>query len=516
MKKRLFIYTIIILSIGLVCFFTASFYIVRRNSLSIAENRLIEMTQIYAGLFNNTDIAHFVNVGQDSRITVISAEGYVLADSRPLYNNENRISRPEIQAALNNSPAVFTRRSNTLGVDYIYYALKVYYESGDNFVFVRVSISVAEVNAYLYQSLPLLAALLLVLALASFFSVRGVVKQIIIGSENNKLAYILNSIGDGLFVVDESKTITLANAAALRIFGAAPEVVNKHLSNLTNKKKLTEAVTNCIVKGNEALLELKLKGNIYLITIRQLPDTNLTMVALTDVTENRENAMRREEFFTNASHELKTPLTAIKGFNELMALGNKDENIQKYIDGITRETSRLMALISSMLKLSEVENAQVANAIPISLAEIISDVSETISTTMAEKFILFETKGDATILSDPLHIYEVIKNLIENAVKYNSNGGKVSAIIEVKKKKAQLIVSDNGIGISTKNQTRIFERFYRVDKSRTVLRGGTGLGLSIVKHICVLYGWKLSLKSKLGAGTDVVVEFDKVKGVPES
>jgi len=509
MKKRLFIYTILILFVGLISFFAVSFYIVHNNSLNIAKNRLVEMTQIYAGLFNNSvDLAEFVSAGGDLRITIISSDGYVLADSRPLPTPENRLARPEIQAAAEGSPTVFTRRSNTFGVDYVYYALKV--ESGDSFVFVRVSVSVTEINAYLHQSLPLLIILLLVLAVACFFLVRSTVNQVTVGSEKDKLAYILNSIGDGLFVVDESRNITLANSAALRIFDATSDIINKGLNYLTDKKKLTEAITNCISSGSETLLELKLKGSIYLISVRRLPDTNLTMIVLTDVTENRENAKRREEFFTNASHELKTPLTAIKGFSELMSLGNKDESNQKYIAGITRETNRLMSLIGHMLKLSEMENAQTFEPVQISLGNVISEVYETVSTTLEEKSINFKAHGNATVLADPEHVYELVKNLIENAIKYNNHGGKVTVVVERKKRKTRLLVLDNGIGISPKDQTRIFERFYRVDKSRAVWRGGTGLGLSIVKHICVLYGWKLSLKSKLGVGTDVVVEFNRL------
>ena len=514
------------------------------------------MTQIYAGLLNdNTDLAEFVSVGSDSRITIISAEGYVLADSRPFDNSENRLTRPEIQAAAEGSPTVFTRRSNTLGVDYIYYALKV--ENRSSVVFVRVSVSVAEIDSYLYQSLPLLVILLLVLAFVCFFLVRGMANQMImpfslieqklrllsngeyqhtstgksyeeidqitkgiddialvlqssfdaLHSEKNKLAYILDNIGDGLFVVDEHTKITLANATALKIFNTTQDIIHKDLHYLTSKKRLIEAVTSCAAYGKDALLELNLKGNIFLVAVRRLPNTRLTMAALTDVTENRENAKRREEFFTNASHELKTPLTAIKGFNELMSLNNKDEGSCKYIDGISRETNRLMLLITHMLKLSELENAPQIESVPMSLAKVISEVQEAISATVIEKSIKIEAKGDATVMSDPDHIYELVKNIMENAVKYNNHGGKVSVIVKRKKKKTQLIVSDNGIGIAPKDQARIFERFYRVDKSRTISRGGTGLGLSIVKHICVLYGWKLLLKSKLGVGTDVMVEF---------
>jgi two-component system phosphate regulon sensor histidine kinase PhoR len=233
------------------------------------------------------------------------------------------------------------------------------------------------------------------------------------------------------------------------------------------------------------------------------------MIALSDVTEIRENAKRREEFFANASHELKTPLTAIKGFNELTAINNKDDNIRKYIDSITRETDRMLSLIGDMLKLSELENTQSINPVPVPLAKIVNEAVELLSTSINEKSISIEITGDATVTAEPGHIYELAKNLIENAVRYNNQGGHVSVTIERSKQNARLYVFDDGIGISPEEQTRIFERFYRVEKSRSQRNGGTGLGLSIIKHICALYDWKLSLKSKLGVGTEVTVVFNE-------
>jgi two-component system phosphate regulon sensor histidine kinase PhoR len=222
----------------------------------------------------------------------------------------------------------------------------------------------------------------------------------------------------------------------------------------------------------------------------------------------RENAKRREEFFANASHELKTPLTAIKGFGELTAISNKNEKIKKYIDGISRETDRMLSLIGDMLKLSELENTKATSPVLISLAKVIGEVREVLSAAISEKSINFELSGEAAIIAEPKHIYELTKNLVENAVRYNNPNGSVTVKIEKDGKNAKLTVSDNGIGISPPEQTRIFERFYRVEKSRSQRGGGTGLGLSIVKHICDLYSWKLSLKSKLGIGTEISVAFE--------
>jgi two-component system phosphate regulon sensor histidine kinase PhoR len=327
-------------------------------------------------------------------------------------------------------------------------------------------------------------------------------------NEKSKLDYIIDNIGDGLFVVDENKAIMLINDAALEIFSVTPYITGKNINYLSYDKTLIGAVEDCMTQTKNALFELTLNGSIYLVTVKRLPGTELTMVVLSNVTENRENAKRREEFFANASHELKTPLTAIKGFNELTVLSNKDENIRKYIDGITRETDRMLSLIGDMLKLSELENAKSISAVPVTLSKIVDEVSGTVSSAISEKSIIFEVIGEGEVTAEPEHVYELVKNLVENAVRYNDQGGRVSETIESDMKHTRLTVSDNGIGISSKEQTRIFERFYRVEKSRSQQSGGTGLGLSIVKHICALYDWKLSLKSKLGTGTEITVLFN--------
>jgi two-component system phosphate regulon sensor histidine kinase PhoR len=522
----------------------------------------METAQVYARFYSEkADLPSFVNTGNDTRITVISADGVLLADSLPLDFNimENHLDRPEIQAAANGSPATSIRYSETLGVDLIYYAVKI--DDGDSDLFLRAAVPVAKIDTYLHQSLPLLVLLLFVVALACFFFIRGMIHRMTkpmeaienklrslsdgqympgnfagsyeeidkitqnidevalvlqnsfrdLRDEKNKLDYILNNIGDGLFVVDENRIVSLINSAAITIFHVNSDVVGKNLNYLTYNKKLAVAVNDCVSYGKETLFEQTLDGRIFFIAVKRLPATQLTTIFLSDVTESRENAKRREEFFANASHELKTPLTAIKGFNELTAIHNRDENISKYIDSITRETDRMLSLIGDMLKLSELENTREMQPKPVSLFTVVNEVQESLSTAINEKSIKLEITGDALITTEPGHIYELVKNLMENAVRYNDQNGSVSITMESGKRTARLMISDNGIGISPEEQTRIFERFYRVEKSRSQRNGGTGLGLSIVKHICALYDWKLSLKSKLGIGTEVMVIFDVKK-----
>ena len=558
MKKRLFIYTTLIIFAGLLCFFAVSVHISYNNNLSIAKDTVMETAQICAGLYRDeTDLPSFVSVGGDTRITVISPDGSVLADSRPLDVGVlvSHLDRPEILAAANDEPEAHVRYSETLSVDFIYYALKV--SSGDSYVFIRTALPVAKIDTYMFQSLPLLVILLLAVAALCFVFSRGMIGRIAVPfesverrlrllssgeftaapltenyeeidaiiqridevaqvlqdsiaelrNEKTKLDYVMSNIGDGLIVLDDAKDIALINTAALGIFSANQDIVGNNLNYLTNDKTLVETVRDCVNHEEDALFELNTNGRIYLTAVKRLPDTKLTMVVLSDVTENRENAKRREEFFANASHELKTPLTAIKGFNELAAINNKDEGINKYIESIARETDRMLSLIGDMLKLSELENTQELSPAPVSIAKAVYEVLETLSAAISLKAVNVEVVGDGMVEAEPGHVYELVKNLLENAVRYNNYGGRVNVTIESEKKSTWLFVFDDGIGISPKEQTRIFERFYRVEKSRSQRSGGTGLGLSIVKHICTLYGWKLSLKSKLGVGTEVTVDF---------
>jgi two-component system phosphate regulon sensor histidine kinase PhoR len=563
MKKQLFFYIIIIIFLGVFGFFSASVFSVYSNNVKIAKDMVMETAHVYAGLYNEeTDLQSFVQTGTDTRITVIAYDGKVLADTRPLDINtlQNHLLRPEIQAAISGNSESFIRYSETLGTNLLFYALKK--DVGDVYVFIRAAIPVAKINTYLNTSIPLLTFLLFVVALLCFYFTQKIVNRITLplssiekklrslssgvywhddfnpetsfdsydeinkitqninevavllknsfsalSNEINKQDYILNNINAGIFLVDEQKNIALINDSALAIFHANANVSGKNLNYLSYDKQLAAAVEDSLIREKNTIFEMTLDGHIYYTAVKRLPETSLTMIALSDVTENRENAKRREEFFANASHELKTPLTAIRGFSELTSMNNKDENIQKYVESITRETDRMLSLVADMLKLSELENIREIHPVPLSLAKTVNEIRGDLSTAMQEKSINFETEGDALINAEPKDVYELIKNLVENSVRYNNQSGNVFAKIENDKDGARLIISDDGIGISSEDQTRIFERFYRVEKSRSQKNGGTGLGLSIVKHICVLYGWELSLQSKLGVGTEVRVVF---------
>ena len=223
-----------------------------------------------------------------------------------------------------------------------------------------------------------------------------------------------------------------------------------------------------------------------------------TIVLLVDVTYNVKAEKMRQEFTANVSHELKTPLTTIKGFGEMFGSGmiTQKNDVQKYGAMIERESERLLFLINDIIRLSEIEELRTSAQ---SALQILNPVIQ-------RNQIQIQLEGSCLLLrSNESYIRELFVNLIDNAIKYNNPGGTVHISISRVEQQAKIVIADNGIGIPLHAQSRIFERFYRVDKSRSKQRGGTGLGLSIVKHIVDYHDGVISLRSELGHGTEITI-----------
>ena len=560
MKKRLFIYNLIIIICIITIFTAISIAVIKHNIFSYAEDTVVNYTSTYASLYKDgADKNLLAQVDDNVRISIISSEGTLLADSLPIDTvaAENHLARPEIQAALNGSPEVCSRYSSTAGSEFIYYAVKV--TEGDGYVFIRASIPVASSAVYIKTVTPLFLIILAVTCIAYFIISSYIVKRLmrplddikdslndlsngkyspnrlggsyeethqiikeidsintklsdnikILNSEKEKLQYVLQNMTDGLFALDKDNNIVLINNSAMSAFNRSSEILGKNLNYLTFDEGLLSHINEAVNKEQSLIFEEEINNKIYLCTIKAMPGIALTAVFMSDITESKHTRQIREEFFANASHELKTPLTAIKGFNELTAINNKDKSLNKYIEKIDRETSRMLSLISDMLRLSELENARALTPSHIKLGEICTEVRELLADKINAENISVEISGDSTVEAEYKHMYELIKNLFENAVLYNRKNGSVNIRITDKVDHAVLKVSDSGSGISPADQSRIYERFYRADKSRSRKNGGTGLGLSIVKHICNLYGADVTLKSKQGLGTDIIVNIPK-------
>ena len=233
-----------------------------------------------------------------------------------------------------------------------------------------------------------------------------------------------------------------------------------------------------------------------------------TIVLLVDVTYNVKAEKMRQEFTANVSHELKTPLTTIKGFGEMFGSGmiTQKNDVQKYGAMIERESERLLFLINDIIRLSEIEEHSDLLDTQVELRTSAQSALQILDPVIQRNQIQIQLEGSCLLLrSNESYIRELFVNLIDNAIKYNNPGGTVHISISRAEQQAKIVIADNGIGIPLHAQSRIFERFYRVDKSRSKQRGGTGLGLSIVKHIVDYHDGVISLRSELGHGTEITI-----------
>ncbi len=556
MKKKLIIFNTIIVTVALLLMFGLGILVTQNNNYELATQRITELTYIYAG--NYSEEPSFIeNVPDDVRLTVVDATGKVLADSEQadVSNLDNHINREEIIAALNGKPKTVTRYSDTVGKNMLYYAEKV--DTADGYVFVRVSIPVKSVNAYILKTIPLslgiLAAALLCAVLASLFLSSGLIKPLkAIGqslkniesdsftpvlattddqdvnailtdingvgeklhdtirtatNEKERLDFVINNVSDGIVVLDNNGEIGLINSNAADIFGVK-DAVGKQINVLSADESFVSAMADCAENGKNGIFEYSNEKSVYLVAVRRV-ENGLTIAVLSDITATKNAEKTRSDFFANASHELKTPLTSIKGFNEMIALNSNDEAVLGYSAHIEKEIARILVLIDDMLNLSKLENDNTLTPVPLNAEEIALDVADSLSGMAKEKDVEVSVSGGGIVFAEREHLFELVKNLVENGIRYNNAGGKVDVSIDENHGATTIKVADNGIGIDDSNQARIFERFYRVDKSRSRETGGTGLGLAIVKHVAELYGAELSLKSKLGVGTTVTVTFIK-------
>ena len=563
MKKKLILFNVLITSIALVLFFVLGLAVTRNNNISLAEKTVKNYTEIYAQNYNG-NIDFVQETDPDIRLTLVADDGKVLADSRQVNTElmENHFLREEIKSAFNNNPKIAIRYSETTGTELMYYALKV--PTTDSFVFIRVAIPIASIDSYVYKSLPLLVLILFCVVVLSLLLSTKIIKKLLqpfvmvknslqaindgeflrtmpisdydeinamlveindisqkversmteIKEESTKLDFVINNIGEGIFAIDKSFNLCLINIAAKNIFKVKGNLTGNNLNYLTFNKAITKSIEDCLQKKQNTIFQQKINERTYNVTVKNLgkgwqndETAELAVVFLNDITNAKNSENLRSEFFANASHELKTPLTSIKGFNELLQIGNKDAVSEKYIKQIAAESDRMLTLIEDMLKLSQLENIKEPEKAEVDLKKISNEVTESLAPLIAAKKVTVNISGEGTVQAESNHIYELIKNLSENAIKYNIENGKVDISIKSSKNETVFEIADTGIGIEPAHQSRIFERFYRIEKSRTRATGGTGLGLAIVKHICSLYNAGITLKSKAGSGTTITIVF---------
>lgn len=559
MKKKIIVTNVIIVVLALLILFLSGISITKSIYKKQAEERIIDVTNIYAENYSSYDKV-VKNVPKDYRVTVVDKAGKVLSDSETadVSNMENHIDREEIVAALHGKTVAVTRRSDTTNKDMVYSAVKVNL-SADDYVFVRVSTPVDSVNLYATSTiLPnfyVLIAAIIAAVILSVVLTKSLVKPMAeiknslialnngtftpstpsekdpeinkmmseindigaklsdtittVSEDNKKLDYILNNVSDGIVVITADGNIEVMNDNAKLVFGVKNDAISSNYTVLSANEKFISAVSDAVNERINKVFEFTTAAHdVYLTSIRCL-DGGMTIIVLSDITAVKHGEEIRSEFFANASHELKTPLTAIKGFNDVIGMKSKDGDIKTLSAKIDKEVNRVVSLIDDMLNLSKLETTKTPIVEKVDLIAVARDAEESISALARDKNVNIEISGEGTVEMEKDHAYELVKNLMENAVRYNEDGGHVFVSVDEKTDKVTLKVKDDGIGIDEENQSRIFERFYRVNKSRSRETGGTGLGLSIVKHVAELYGAKLTLSSTLGAGTEITVSFKK-------
>ena len=552
MKNKIVIFNIVIVTLALLTVFFSSISINKNAHRKEAEKEIITITDIYAENYSD-DITSTAPAGV--RITVIDADKTVIADSEDssLVGKPHE-NREEITAAWEGTPKVVTRKSESLGAETVYYAEKV--AVGNSFVIVRTAIKVETINEYVFNTLPtyvyVFISVLFVSYIAGILATMNLVKPLeqvkntlaavnngetvkpsfdktqdagvreMLGeitdiseklqnsiktanSEKERLDYILSNVSDGIVVLDDGGIISVMNKVACKIF-CGEGFTGRNYTTLTADEKFRDEIKDAYSLRESRSFEFETDGKTYMVSVSAL-ENSFTVVVLTDITQMKNGERMRGEFFANASHELKTPLTAVKGFNDLISLRTTDDEIKAFTQKSDKEITRLISLISDMLDLSKLETLKNVEAETLDLGKVAAEVKESLSPLAASKKVAVTCVGNGNVKMEREHAVELVKNLVENAIRYNNENGEVKITVSDKNGKTTLTVADNGIGIEEEHLNRIFERFYRVNKSRSRETGGTGLGLSIVKHICTLYGTEISVSSRYGVGTTVTVTF---------
>ena len=492
-----------------------------------------------------------------NRVTLIATDGSVIFDSTATPTEmENHLDREEIREAIEKGEGYSVRRSATISDVNVYYAIKL--SSGS---ILRVSGSAVSVGDLIIRLSPaaffILAASLLLSVLfalntskaitvelekldlehpseqTAYAELRPILKRITDQSRlitkqmeelrlrRHEFESITQNMDDGLIIIDERARILSSNKIASSLLGIAPTEtleqfpLNNTLQRFNADKRVRQVISEALlgIKG-EAFISTEEK--IYrMIAEPVMLDGAVSGVALLmlDETEKEKREELRREFTSNISHELKTPLTSISGFAELIRSGIAGDNVQHFADNIYKEAQRLIILVNDIIKLSRLDGkAPELRFVPTDLLQMAQTVSERLIPLAERNGITFSVNGtNETVTADRGLLEEIIYNLCDNALKYGISGGKVDVTVGKRTDgRAYFTVRDNGIGIPAEQKDRVFERFYRVDKSHSKSIGGTGLGLSIVKHGVACHQGEVSLESEFGKGTTVTVIFPAV------
>lgn len=534
MKKKLVFLQSLLITVILIVFLSLGIVFSKNALISEAEDHTIALTHAYLDSFSG-DVASLHKPDEGIRETILNERGIVLWDSEEDASKMgSHADREEVIAALKNTPKVVQRSSSTFGTEYIYYAETKVLES-EAYV-VRIALMTSSLTRFISSYIPwIIVAGVGAIGISFGFTTFIVSKSLkpLQDVETN-----LESLKEGKPIKKKEyrtydeltgilEDINEVSSDLERLFNAnekEKEKLSLVLSNVPNPILAVNRDGEVLFKNDEARDTLSLfgdrfpetlsleDGKIYYVPsskksylISKTEKDDLILYVLNDITIQIEAEKRRKEFVDAASHELKTPLTSIKGFNELIALESKDPKIQSFSDKIGEASKRMLSVVGDMLSISSLEESEVVDAPLFDLTPVVQQVFGELAPLAKQKEVTYSLVGSGKCPIAEKDAYLILKNLVENATLYNVVGGKVTVNLS----DYSFSVIDTGIGIPKKDQERVFERFYRVDKSRSRANGGTGLGLSIVKHAAAKYSGKVTLTSTPGFGSTFTVSFKK-------
>ena len=479
------------------------------------------------------------------RLTWVAPDGTVLFDTRAdAAAMENHADREEIKEAMTSGTGSSSRNSATLTEQTIYEATRL--EDGS---VLRISVSRATALVLVLGMIQPLAAIALAAIALSAWLAHRMAKRVVeplnkldldkpmdndayeelspllhrihaqrqeikkqvwaLKQKQDEFDQITGNMKEALVLLDAKGRIVSINPAARKLFAADVNCIGEDFLTVDRKQNMRLAVSDTAEQGY-ASFRAKINGREYQFDLNRIDsDGNVHGVVILafDVTEQVNAERNRREFTANVSHELKTPLQSIIGSAELMENGIvKQEDIPRFVGHIRKEASRLVSLIDDIIRLSQLDEGGEMPHEDVSLRVLAEEVCETLADAAKVKDVSLEVAGDDGIVSGVRRLlFEVVYNLCDNAIKYNHAGGNVKVSVAEKGNFIRLSVQDTGIGIAPEHQEKIFERFYRVDKSHSKQSGGTGLGLSIVKHAVQYHHGKIDVTSEAGVGTTVSV-----------
>lgn len=514
----------------------------------VEENQLRDELSLAAAAVEDGGTDYLSQLTADRyRLTWIAADGSVLYDTKTNAESlENHASRAEVSQALATGTGESTRYSSTLMEKTMYYAQRL-----DDGTVLRISISRATVGMIAVGMIqPLLIVLIVALILSGLLA-RRLSRRIVdplnsldlehpldndayeelspllkrihrqhveiqmqlreLREKTDEFTQITGSMREGLVLLDEHGSILSINAAAQALFGADAQCVGRNFLTIERSHEISAAIQAAAADGHSEV-RAERAGRVYQFDISRITSDGKflgTVILAFDITEQEFAERNRREFTANVSHELKTPLQGIIGSAELIENGMvKPEDLPRFVGHIHAEAARLVTLIDDIIRLSQLDEGDAMPTEPVDLLAVSQEAAENLHDAAAARDVMVSVTGQPAVLPGVRRlIYEIVYNLCDNAIKYNRDGGRVDVTVAADAGGSSITVADTGIGIAPEHQGRVFERFYRVDKSHSKASGGTGLGLSIVKHAVQYHHGRIELESTPGTGTTIRVVF---------